>query len=71
MQLIKKTISELLADGMAMERALQKAVRIALLEHKRAGNPICVWRDGQVVWIPPEEIPVDDRPPENGPVEPL
>ncbi len=44
-----------------IERALQCAVRAALLDHKRAGNPIAVWRDGQVVWIPPEEIPVDDE----------
>ncbi len=43
-----------------IEKALRQAVRIALLDHKRAGNPIAVWRDGQVVWIPPEEIPVDD-----------
>ena len=42
-----------------IERALQRAVRAALLDHKRAGNPIAVWRDGQVVWIPPDEIPVD------------
>jgi hypothetical protein len=28
--------------------------------HKRLGNPIAEWRDGEVVWIPPEEILVDD-----------
>jgi hypothetical protein len=30
--------------------------------HKRAGNPIAVWRDGQVVWLSPEEIPVSLEP---------
>jgi len=38
-------------------QALRQAVREALLDHKRAGNPVAIWRDGRVVWIPPEEIP--------------
>ena len=33
------------------------AIREALRQHKRAGSPVAVWRDGQVVWVPPEEIP--------------
>jgi len=33
-------------------------VKAALLRHKKLGNPIAVWRDGEVVEIPPEEIPV-------------
>jgi hypothetical protein len=33
-------------------RAIEEAVR----DHKRAGNPIAVWRDGRVVLVPPEEI---------------
>ena len=37
-------------------KILQKAVRQALLMHKRLGNPIAVWKDGKVVIIPPEEI---------------
>jgi len=48
-----------------MLRALQRAVREALRQHKRDGDPVAVWRDNQVVWIPAEEIPVamedDDR----------
>ncbi len=35
---------------------LQRAVREALLMHKRLGNPIATWKDGKVVIIPPEEI---------------
>lgn len=37
-------------------KILQEGVRQALLMHKRLGNPIAVWKDGQVVIIPPEEI---------------
>ncbi|HUY92825.1 MAG TPA: hypothetical protein VMV10_29060 [Pirellulales bacterium] len=51
----------LFADGREIDAALAKAVREALLEHKRAGNPIAVWENGRVVWIPPEEIVVDDE----------
>jgi len=36
--------------------AAQQAVRAALREHKLAGNPIAVWRDGKVVLVPPEQI---------------
>ncbi|MEK6333585.1 MAG: hypothetical protein AABM67_01470 [Acidobacteriota bacterium] len=35
---------------------LQRAVRDALLMHKRLGNPIATWKDGEVVIVPPEEI---------------
>jgi hypothetical protein len=37
-------------------RALRRAVREALRQHKQAGNPIAAWRDGRVVWIEPEDI---------------
>jgi hypothetical protein len=44
------------SDDEALERAMGKAVREALRVHKLMGDPIVVWRDGRVVWIPPEEI---------------
>ena len=53
-------ISAFFADPEKVTEALARGVREALLQHKRAGNPIVVWRDGQMVWIPPEEIPIDD-----------
>jgi hypothetical protein len=28
-----------------------------LRDHKLAGNPVVVWRNGRVEWISPEEIP--------------
>jgi hypothetical protein len=40
-----------------IEEIVRKAVRKALWIHHRLGNPICVWRDGKVVWVPPEKIP--------------
>ena len=43
-------------------QVLQRAVNHALRMHKRLGNPIAAWKDGEVVIIPPEEIviPPDD-----------
>jgi hypothetical protein len=51
-------IGELLRDHRLIESVLKRAVRDALLRHKRLGQSIAVWRDGKVVELPPEEIPV-------------
>ncbi len=42
----------------SLNRILGDAIRDALEVHKKMGNPIAVWRDGQVVIVPPEEIDV-------------
>jgi hypothetical protein len=55
-----RDIGELFQDDELIQAALDQAVADALLDHKRAGNPVSVWRDGKVVWIPSEEIPVKD-----------
>jgi hypothetical protein len=36
-------------------QALREAVWDVIVEHKRLGLPLVVWRDGKVVHIPPEE----------------
>ena len=51
--------AERVDDSALALREMRRAVREALLFHKRIGNPVAIWRDGKVVWIPPEEIPVD------------
>ncbi len=47
-------------DHLAIERAVVRAIRRALLDHKRAGNPIAGLRDGKVVWIAPEDIDIEN-----------
>lgn len=37
-------------------RAIKKGVREALRESALLGHSVCVWRDGQVVWLSPEEV---------------
>ncbi len=36
---------------------VRRGVARALEEHRRAGRSIVVWKDGKIVWIPPEQIP--------------
>jgi len=56
-------IAMLFEEGEPIDEALAQAGRDARLKHKQLGVPLVVWRDGQVVEIPPEEIVVD--PPES------
>ena len=50
-------IENILKDYDKLTQILQTGIREALKIHKRAGNPVCGWRDGKNVWISPEEIP--------------
>lgn len=59
--LIEDDISKAFRDVDRLTRILQEGIYDALRQHKRAGNPICVWRDNKVVWIPPDQIPVKDK----------
>lgn len=49
-------ISRIFNDADAVTTAIQAGINVALWKHKQLGNPICVWRDGKVVWIAPENI---------------
>jgi hypothetical protein len=57
-----RPLAERLQDLELIRRAFARATRIALLQHKQAGNPIAVWRDGQVEWIAPEDIVIEPEP---------
>ncbi|HEV3470311.1 MAG TPA: hypothetical protein VG148_13380 [Pyrinomonadaceae bacterium] len=49
-----------LTEGEKIERILRRAVRHALLAHKRAGNTVAAWEGGRVVLIPADEIHVEE-----------
>ena len=51
----------LIAEEKAVDEAVERAVRHALLTHKRAGNPIASWKNGKVITIPAEKIPAGER----------
>lgn len=54
----KPDIDKVFADGSLIDKALAESVKKALQEHKRAGNTVAEWRDGKVVLLKPEAIPV-------------
>jgi len=58
----QKSITEMFIEGTKIDEALARAVQLALWRHKQMGVPIVVWRDGKIVEIPPEEIPVHGPP---------
>ena len=53
-------------QGEQVEAALRRAVRHALLMHKRAGNTVAAYRDGRIVLIPAHEIKVNEADAERG-----
>jgi hypothetical protein len=46
-------------DVDTVRAAMQAGINAALLRHKKLGYPICVWRNGKVEWIAPENIKID------------
>lgn len=51
-----RTFFERLSDWKAREAAARQAVREAVLQHAVVGRSVPTWRDGQVVWLTPDEI---------------
>ena len=40
------------AIHMKAEKALKEAVAEVIEDHRRSGDPLAIWRDGKVVWVP-------------------
>ena len=51
-------ISRVIAEGTPIHEAAVRGVRRAMAVHKRLGQSVVTWRDGKVVILSPEEIPV-------------
>jgi hypothetical protein len=58
-------IDKAFAEGKPIDDALTRGVRQAMAIHKRLGHSVVTWRDGKVVWVPADEIPVDIEESEN------
>jgi hypothetical protein len=48
-----------LEEGHLIDEAIKKGVRDAILRHKRAGLPMVIYRDGQTVWVDPNDLDVE------------
>lgn len=51
-------ISQFFQDTEKVTQALQAGIRAALLQHKQAGNPIYGWKNGKIIRIEPDKIPL-------------
>ena len=38
------------------EKALKKAVAKTIQDHARTGDPIVIWRNGKVIWVPARQL---------------
>ena len=52
---VKKDIKNMSLGEMA-EEALNKAVARVVEEHQKFGEPLAVWRDGEVVHVPADQL---------------
>ena len=38
------------------EKAMKEAVAETIQDHARTGDPLAIWRNGKVVWIPAKTL---------------
>jgi hypothetical protein len=50
------SISDLLADHALITAAIRRAARAAVLAHAQAGHPVATCQNGEVVWVPAQEV---------------
>lgn len=63
---LEKTDHLFVEHAFTVRDILEQAVIRALIEHKRAGNPVASWQDGRVVILQPEEIHIPEAGSANG-----
>ena len=51
-------INEIFKAGKPIDDAINKATREAVKRHQQTQQPVVVWRDGKIVWLPapPSEL---------------
>ena len=54
-------IGRTIREGTLVDEAIRKAIRDAMLSHKWMGDPVVGWKNGKVVWIPADQIEVEDE----------
>jgi len=51
-----KDIGKIFAEGILIDEAMRRGVREAIRQHRLAGVPMVVWRDGKIMHIPAEQL---------------
>ena len=52
---MRKDLKKMSLGEMA-EEALKKAMARVVEKHRRSGDPLAVWRDGEVVHVPADQL---------------
>ena len=45
--------------GHIIDEAIRKAARDAILQHRREGLPVALYREGKVVWIDANDVDIE------------
>ena len=54
---VRKDITHIIReDKQAVDDALTKGLRDAMLRHKKDGDQVVVERDGKIEWVKPEDL---------------
>ena len=56
-------LARLDAEKLVIEGAMREAVNDAVRVHKSLGLPMVEWQDGQIVWVPADQLTLDDNQP--------
>ena len=51
-----KDIGKIFTERVLVDAAMRRAMREAIRQHRLAGIPMVVWRDGKVVHLPAEQL---------------
>jgi len=54
----ERDIEQIMGEGDPVDRAIVAAHAEAVRRHRRSGVPMVIWRDGRVVELSAEEIPI-------------
>lgn len=54
----RQDIDAIFREGTRIDHAMEAADRAAITQHIQAGLPMPVWRDGQTVYLSPEELKI-------------
>ena len=53
----RKDVNRILTeDRRAIDEALKRGVRKAMLRHKKDGLPVVIERDGKIEWVKPADL---------------
>jgi len=55
-----KPIGKIFGEGTLIDEALRRAARRAILQHRQAGLPLVYGKDGRVIRIPADQVPLPE-----------